>query len=445
MKQSGWFKQGWLEKIWSKKLQSGLKITLINLLVLFVFLELGSLIFYFFRNQQLFYTRERTEDYRDLGVNLEGVRFGTTVAERLHPFFGFVHQPGPDFRVGFKYNNYGFISPYDYPFVKENDNQFIVGVFGGSVASNYSIYEVQSKLLEQAIQKQPGFESKEVIILSFAVGGYKQPQQMLILNYLLSMGQEFDLVINLDGFNEVALNTLNNKRQLALSMPSASHIEPLTSLANNSLSEKAMRTLLKIKDNKQKIGNSLESLQHCWLASCYAINSLRTQVLVKDYRKNLQRFERQRLSPDDESGSIIYFYTQNDRIPDEEFYQQAASYWGKTSMLMSQILAENDIPYLHVLQPNQYWQTERQFNEAEKEIAFSENSPYEKGVRIGYPFLLDEVKNLQQNQINILNAVNIFDQESEPVYTDNCCHYNPKGEEILSNFIAQEAVKQIQE
>ena len=47
-------------------------------------------------------------------------------------------------------------------------------------------------------------------ILTDSLGGYKQPQQLLTLAYYISLGAEFDTVINIDGFNEVALPPIHN-------------------------------------------------------------------------------------------------------------------------------------------------------------------------------------------------------------------------------------------
>ena len=54
--------------------------------------------------------------------------------------------------------------------------------------------------------------SKEIIIVNAAIKGSKQPQQLMALNYLLVLGAEFDAVINLDGFNELALGMTDNAR-----------------------------------------------------------------------------------------------------------------------------------------------------------------------------------------------------------------------------------------
>lgn len=426
--------------------KAGIKIGLINLVVLFIFLEIGSLIFYYSKQKQFYYTRERTEDLQNLGINLEGVRVGESVVERLHPYFGYVQKPGPDFRPGFKYNNYGFISPYDYPYTKTNNNQVIIGILGGSVASNYSIYEVQNKILEKKLQQLPQFQGKELIILSLAIGGYKQPQQLITLNYLLALGQEFDMVINIDGFNEVALANINNQNGLDFVMPSSSHVQALTGLANNSLSTPAIKALLNIKDNKPKIKDALETLKNCSLASCNAVMSLYIEDLVKNYRRDVARFERyrhQQSEDDNTAESVIYFYMQDPILTDNQLFPKIADHWAQTSILINQTLKANNIPYFHILQPNQYYPTRRVFSEAEKQVAFSPDSPYQEAVKKGYPLLLKQVEKLKANQVNFFDGISILDDTKEPAYIDNCCHYNKLGENILSNFVADSIVNAV--
>ncbi|MGC9525590.1 MAG: hypothetical protein ACP5D7_08645 [Limnospira sp.] len=430
-----------MNKIDIKHIKEWVKIALVNLVMLAVFLELGSLAFYFIRNNQFFYTRERPQTSQDLGLNLEGMRMELSVVERLHPFFGYVQKPGPDFRPGFMYNNYGFISPYDYPFVKTNENQYIVGVFGGSVASNYSIFEIQNKILETKLKQIPELKDKEIIILSFATGGYKQPQQLLILNYMLSVGQVFDMVVNIDGFNEIALSNVNNDRKLDLMMPSAAHIEPLTSLANNNLSTKALETLLKIKETKPRINDAIATLKDCNLASCHTLNSLHVRRLIQDYRRDVKRFQRYQQNPDEEGeGSVFLFYQQESPLPEPEALQKIINNWVKTSTLMSQILSAQNIPYFHVIQPNQYYPTDRVYSEEEREVAFSDDSPYGDAIEVGYPLLLNRIPELQAAGVTVFNGVKALDNTPEIMYIDDCCHYTPAGERLLSSYIAESIV-----
>lgn len=422
-----------------------LKLVLINLLVLLAFLEVGSLGLYFVKHKQLFYTRDREKEDTDLGVDLQGVRLNESIVERIHPYFGFVQKPGPDFRPGFKVNNYGFISPYDYPYKKTNPNQFIIGIFGGSVASNFSIFEIKNKIVAKYLKQLPQLKDKEFIILSFATGGYKQPQQLLILNYFLAMGQELDMVINIDGFNEVALASLNNRENIDLAMPSVQHMMPLTSLANNSLSSKSLRLLLKIQENKSHIQDTLDTLKSCQLATCNTLTSMHLQNLVNNYRKDALRFEKEQQKKSSKGGgSIIYVNKNPTELEDGPAFEQMATNWAKSSIFMKKVLSNNNVLYFQFLQPNQYYATRRVFNEEEKKIAFSTETPYAKAVKLGYPALFTKFRNLQKNQVNIFDAVNIFDGTKEMVYVDNCCHYNDKGEEIFANYVGRSIVQVLQ-
>ncbi len=425
------------------KTQETLKLALINFALLLVFLELGSLGWYFVKHKQIFYTREKREDKSALGINLEGVRLNQSIVERFHPFFGFIQNPSPDFRPGFKVNNYGFISPYDYPFKKFKKNQFVIGIFGGSVASDFSIFQIQNKILPQYLKQVPGFQDKEFVILSFATGGYKQPQQLLILNYFLALGQELDLVVNIDGFNEVALSNLNNKNQINLAMPSIQHISPLTSLANNSLSIKAMQATIRIKQNKARINEGLESLQHCSLAACDALTSVYVQNLVNNYRKDIISFEKERSKKQKDEESVIFINKNKSILEDSAAFEQMAWNWAKSSIFMHKVLSASNVPYFHVLQPNQYYQTKRVFGEAEKRIAFNKETPYAKAVELGYPAILGKFPNLQKNNINILNGVKVFDKTKNAVYVDSCCHYNKAGEVIFSNYVGSSILESL--
>jgi hypothetical protein len=105
--------------------------------------------------------------------------------------------------------------------------------------------------------------------------------------------------------------------------------------------------------------------------------------------------------------------------------------------------ARKAIPYFHVLQPNQYYQTKRVFGEAEKQIAFNKETPYAKSVQIGYPALFKKFPNLEKNNINILNAVNVFDKTKEAVYVDSCCHYNQAGEVVFSNYVGSSILESL--
>ena len=435
-----------------------LRLASINFILAFIGLEVVSLAFYYSQEKQLFYTNKKTISQVREELEKTGTRLGTdinneSILERLHPFFGYVLKPGifTQEESGIKVNNYGLLSKYDYPFIKSNRNQFVIGIFGGSVAGDLAVNSVFNQAMENEgfvkyLKQVPKLKNKEIIILSFASGGYKQPQQLLMLSYFISIGQEFDLVINIDGFNEVALSHQNNQQGIELSLPSIQHILPLTHLANGDLS--VMVAIVKISKLKNNLSTSINKLESCKLALCHGWRSLQVKGLLNRYQTELIKYDEQiarnsRKIKIDGSNSLVHLNKMSEALEDKVAFEKVTENWYESSLTMSQILAEREILYLHFIQPNQYYPTERVYSPEEK-IFIIEDHSYAVGVRKGYPVLLSKINPLQEAKVNIFNTVKIFDGEKEIVYRDACCHYNMIGQRILEKYIA-DSIKTIME
>ncbi|MEG4456432.1 hypothetical protein [Microcoleus sp. N9_A1] len=428
-----------------KKSKNILIIIAVNLAIAFICLEALSLAFYFINQKQFFYTRTKGKEKAVEDIERIGIRLDESIVERLHPFFGYVLKQGafPNENLKLKVNKEGFYSLYEYPFIKTNKNQFIIGIFGGSVANNFAVNEYVHRRLSNKLKTYPEFANQEIIVLNFGNGGYKQPQQLLILNYFLTLGQELDLVINIDGFNEVALSNLNNKAQLEIGMPSVQHIQPLTSLANNNLSPEAMSSIVQINENKKQLKAGIDKLQTCQLALCHAVTSLQVKQLLNNYQQAVVKYDAQvkQSNPDTANSGIVYIPKADFVLQDAAAFDKMASMWYESSIGMNQILSSRQIKYFHLIQPNQYYPTKRAFTAKENEIAIDQKSPYIEGVKKGYPVLLSKVDDLQKAGVNIFNAVNILDNTKETVYKDACCHYNSVGEEVLANYVSSSIIK----
>ncbi|MGB7894848.1 MAG: hypothetical protein WCF82_23520 [Microcoleus sp.] len=432
-----------------KKGKNILIIIAVNLAIAFICLEALSLAFYFINQKQFFYTRTKAKEKVVEDIERSGVRLDESIVERLHPLFGYVLKQGAftNEKLKLKVNKQGFFSLYEYPFVKTNKNQVIIGVFGGSVANNFAVDEYVSRRLSNKLKTYPEFANKEIIVLNFGNGGYKQPQQLLILNYFLALGQELDLVINIDGFNEVALSNLNNKAQVEIGMPSVQHIKPLTGLANNNLSPEAMSSIVQINENKKQLKAGIDKLQTCQLALCHAVTSLQVKQLVNNYQQAVVKYDSlvKQSNPDTANSGIVYIPKADFVLQDAAAFDKMASMWYQSSIGMNQILSSRKIKYFHFIQPNQYYPTKRAFTAKENEIAIDQKSPYIEGVKKGYPVLLSKVGDLQKAGVNVFSAVNILDNTKETVYKDACCHYNSVGDEVLANYVSSSIIKVVRE
>ncbi len=427
------------------KLGKTLKVVTANLVILVVLSELASIATYYFWTGDFFYTRSSNKLDQSLtmpaaGATMDRGGVQQEMVQQLHPYFGFIDKVGIDHRTQYSQmshlaNNFGFASTHPYPFKKQNSNQFLVGVFGGSVAANYAFFEMEVQTLATVLKQVPELADKEVIILPFAIGGYKQPQQLLVLNYFLSIGQDLDLAINIDGFNEVALGYLNYQHRTEISMPSDFILLPMVNLATGNLSREELALTLEVINKRERLASSVRSLGTSKSATGYVLTWLSAQNAERSYRKLVVDLDQSRVSSSRSDQSYM-------QIPgvmalgEDEAFEEMVALWSRSSFMMKQLLDQRKIPYFQFLQPNQYVKTRRVLGKEERAVAFSEASPFLPGTLKGYPLLLDEITNLRQAGVNVFSAVEVFDSISEPVYLDNCCHYNRVGNLAFGNYVA---------
>jgi hypothetical protein len=418
-----------------------LKVVAINLLVLLVLLEVASVGFYFFRTGDFFYARKKGQKIAtktEFETRSQQPANDMTIIYQLHPYFGFVYRQGY-FEGAYPANNCGFLSHDDFPFKKTNKDQFIIGIFGGSVAALFSFYELENHVLVNALRRSPHFENKEIVILNFAAGGYKQPQQLLVLSYFLSIGQQLDMVINIDGFNETALSYWNNRFGVDISMAPVHVVLPLIDLANKDLAPEELTLSLEILQTKNQLKDTLTQLDDARLATYYTLRWLKAKYLSSQYQKKLETFNALKRTGQGKD-SLVHVNRIEKPLDDPEAYEQMANLWANSSLTMKGLLSEKRIQYFQFIQPNQYYATNRQFSEGEKRIAINDRSPNREGVIKGYPKVLSKVGSLKESGVNIFNAVNLFDEVKEIVYVDDCCHYNNVGNEVFANYIARSII-----
>ena len=133
--------------------------------------------------------------------------------EIIHPYLGYVYDPSVE-----RASPYGIsdVSPIQH----RSADKVVIGIFGGSFADDvaYNVGEALADLLK------PHFPNRQFVIVKATIGGYKQPQQLMALNYFMALGGEFDIVINLDGFNDIALPAQENVPQTDPFFPRQWHL-----------------------------------------------------------------------------------------------------------------------------------------------------------------------------------------------------------------------------
>ena len=415
-------------------------IAAVNVIVFGVLAESVAVVAHFAKTGHLFYLDRPS--YVSAGDPLSG----QLTADVLNPYFGPSHRSGIPFDVPPELrlpggpapkvatNNFGFVSPYNYP-IDKADGEFVIGIFGGSVSVWFCQVGVERLLAD--LQEHDFFKSKTLVPLCMAHEGYKQPQQALVLAYFLAIGQAFDLVINIDGLNEVALSPLNNQQRLDISMPSASHFIPLINLIDKgSLTPARLESLSAITRDKERLNSVTERLNRNRSAAVDAVLGGYRTWLMNRYDRELRTLDSLPSAPPGQS--LIGAIPPTEERGGASLFKEIARNWAQASLLMRSMLAAQEVPYVHILQPNQNHHTSRSFSAEEMTVALSEESAFKAGVEQGYPALLAEAAAQRlAGRAGFFDGTRIFDRERAPVYIDNCCHYTRVGYLSLADFIAR--------
>ena len=358
--------------------------------------------------------------------------------EVIHPYLGYVvdHQDTrcPDF--GFcDYRNRGKTTTE--VFDKKSD-QVYVGIFGGSFAYGVSVTSTPG-LIEKVIAGIPKYAGKEIIVYTISAGGFKQPQQLMALNYYLIQGIEFDLIINIDGFNDIVLPIVDGlnrgtnplfPRGWAARFRGAYNKEQLILNGTIELLRKDRYDMAKSLDNSlmrfSVIANSI------WLQRdarrITKIADIQNFLVTQDTRK---KFKASYAA----TGPAYSFDSQ------DELYKDLADTWALGSRMIYDLSKSNSFEYFHFLQPNQYVKGSKLFSEDERKIAILEGYAYQKPAVEGYPYLINAGKKLQQNGVPFYDLTRMFEDKEEILYVDACCHLNQQG----YDYVVQEIAKIIQQ
>jgi hypothetical protein len=405
-----------------------LKLVAINVVIFVVLAELAALFIFYERTGRLFYT------YRPSIPLIEETARGALTGDALHPYFGPIHRTG----VRAETNNIGFGSPHSYPVARAHAGQLLVGVFGGSVARQFC--DSGAPRLVAALRRNAAYADRDIVTLCLAHEGYKQPQQALVLAYFLSIGQELDLAINIDGFNEVALGTYNHDRGRDVSMPSPIHLDPLVNLIDRStMTPDMVQSLAAIERDKRRLNDLAQRIAATPLAFPAFVMEQYRRWTEAHYQAELARFAELPQNPP--SASLVQVTPPLKRRTAETLYDDIAAQWVAASALMNDMLEARSAAYVHVLQPNQYF-TRRRFGAEEGRVAINASTPFKPPVERGYPALQRAAAVLRGRE-HFVDATGIFDDEPAAVYADDCCHYTQRGNELLADVIAARVLEAV--
>jgi hypothetical protein len=402
---------------------------LINGLVFVISLEAAGNAVYAYMNRSFFYADKIDSLFsapsKDSHSGIEGLDADRLWKERqvIHPYFGFVDDLTYLEEVGeakFR-TKLGFLKAagqsQDFPFYDENHTN--VAIFGGSVATGICL---AFPIIAESLRRVPSLAETQIEPFCYALGGKKQPDQLQALSYLYALGAHFDIVINLDGFNEVAIPIVENyAKGVNPFFPRSWHLQAAPSDVGRTLS-----FLSYVKDISRRAANS----SYNWSALVTSTADAVVRMVDKTTSNVITGYFRESGNyPFAQSGPTLVFDS------DESQWRELARMWARSSVLMGKLVKEMGGQYFHFLQPNQYYGF-KEFTPQEQANAFSHDHPYRQGAVKGYPQLVKFNRFLKKT-VNYRDLTKVFADVEETLYIDSCCHTNSKGNRIMATAIAQ--------
>lgn len=356
---------------------------------------------------------------------------GVFTHEMLHPYLGFVMEPGsllPEQRFDEAAAQYGFTRSLGPLFNQPDPGQFVVGVVGGSVANIFATTGVRA--LREELRRSPRVAGKRIVVVNAAVPGFKQPQQLLTLSYLLALGAHFDLVVAIDGFNEVALPVAENVPMGVFPAYPRSWLS-LVGEYDAELRQAVGELSYLRRIRSERAGWLLQSPLRWSFTARLVWDSLDRRLgrqIEKHQEVVAARAKDGYRSPATQGPP----YEVESR---EQLFQDLTSIWTRSSLAMADLCRGRGIAYHHVLQPNQYLAGSKPLGPEELEHAWKEDHPYRQPVIEGYPHLIAAGAELRARGVSFQDLTQVFADVEEPLYFDECCHFNRAGNALLGHAI----------
>ncbi len=314
------------------------------------------------------------------------------------------------------------------------DGELWALVVGGSVADGLNRWGQLEAGFKRELEAAAG-SGRRLRLFNGANGGYKQPQQLLLVSYLLALGAPIDLVINLDGFNEVVLPYADNAR-LGVDPFYPRAWSKRLAMRSGELDPLVVGEIAALRERQRSMlgwvaASPLGALATVRLAAALSYSDAEGRIVALQERLSVPAGE---LSLEQRGGEPREF------APDQVL-AESARLWARASLLLADLLAQRGIEYFHFLQPNQYLEGSKPLSAEELAHFYRPEGRYGRYARAGYPRLLQAAADQGLGRIQYGDATALFSDETETLYEDSCCHLNRHGNRMLAEFI----VRRVQE
>lgn len=347
-------------------------------------------------------------------------------SERVpHPYLGYVFRKmhGIIDEVC-QINDHGFLGKPN--FSSDGGGAVQVLVTGGSVAGMF-MCEAHRELLAE-LAEVPRFKGRAFNLVGLCLTGYKQPQQLYGLSYYLLLGGKVDLVINIDGLNELTEAHYLHERNTHPSFPMSWDF--LVSSLDLQRQFYPLHQAQVLADRRAWAASVHDALRLSPTAGL--IWTIYDDRLERDIREARKRAVASLGGVDPDS-----FNQPHPNLQTPDILAYAADLWAEAQRQMSSLGEARGIPVFSFLQPNQYLPGSKPLSDEERRRFVAVASPLVQVVPRGYPLLRQRGAALARSGVRFTDLSPLFKDVKETLYVDDCCHFNQQGNALMARAIGQ--------
>ena len=298
------------------------------------------------------------------------------------------------------------------------DDAVVIGLFGGSVAEEVTPRfreAVYHYFLDNHWPRRP-------VVIGMGHQGVQQPQQAMMAANALLLGGHFDIIVTLDGYNEMFRPVEEYQRGNQPFFPNPwDKLAELTDTDSLLVGRIGFLRAEQAELSSLAAGHWLQPSAVFGLFLRYAWESRERQIVQLNHDLAAARSAYSL----EQHGPRMVFQDESD------LSREAARVWYRGSLLLAEATGLTGAEYYHFLQPSQYIPGSKPLSDRELRRHY-QPEVWGKSYRRAYPRLAQLGAKLQEQPINFFDLTGIFRDRYETLYVDKCCHLNDLGNELLA-------------
>jgi len=299
----------------------------------------------------------------------------------------------------------------------ERSDSMLVLVVGGSVAALFcGRTDGGADELERLIAADPRAGGRDVEVFGLARQGFKQPQQLHLVADFLRQGVRPDVVLNLDGYNELQMSIANLSHGVPVDWPSFAH----WTRVSNAPPPGQIGLLVNAEASRRAFDAEAERVA--------ASPLLRSALFGRGGFARLEEM-RARVQADVDAAAAARDEAEAKPVDIPAALPGLVDVWTRSSRTLAGLCESAGVRYVHALQPTLHDRGAKVVTAEEERDGI--RGAWSPGIELGYPLLREAGAKLAAEDVRFCDASDAFVGVDETLYYDPC-HFKRAGNVLLA-------------